>query len=763
MKAVYALLLVCLFLAPWTSRAESVSRITIKSTTGRPISRELVEGNMRLRAGGPFTAEQLSDDIKTLTATKQFDDVKCELFRTAAEQVEIVLLVTPKPRVAAIKIDGNVKLSTKKLTKKLTQEEGGLLNQQLLKDDLEALLKYYHEKNYHDVEIKQEIVKLPETGDVNIFYHISENARAKTRGIIFEGNTAISTSDLRDVMQTDISIWGYFLPAGFFKSDVFKRDLDELRMAYLNKGYLDCVITCGAEDQQLRNNKMYLTIHISEGQPYTTAKITVMGMQKLSEADVRALLVLKEGQAYGRKLMENSADAVTDKYNDMGYLDAVINSAIEPVAASHTVTVTFSIDEGTQSHIRDVNISGNRITKDQVIRREMTILPGDPSNGTKLKTSKNRLNGLNYFKDVDVLAVSTPRDDEKDVNVKVVEKETGTLSAGLGASSADSVFLTGEIGQTNFDLSNWPTFRGGGQRLRLSATVGLKSQSYSLNFTEPWLFNRPLRLDYSLWYTSTTSNRSWSERSVGTSATLTHKLWWPNWRESFGYRIEDVTISDIDSSFSPRFRDYEDGSHVVSAVTYGIFRDTRDSQMFANSGSNVRLSTELQGEAIGSYTNLYKLRLNADKYVPVFKSSVVKFSGSIGQEQSFGGDRPRVFDRFFAGGLDSVRGFKERSLGPVDPDNFDAVGGESIMLASTEILTPFYKKFVYGVFFIDAGNTWERAFGYQPENMNVGVGPGLVLALPIGTVNLAVGFPVLRQGDNNNQMLRFHFSLGYTF
>lgn len=770
MRRFQYLMLALILALPLAAEASTINRIIIKSTTGRPISRELVEANMSLRVGGPFAAQALSEDIKTLYRTKQFDDVSATVERVPNldDAVNITLLLKPKSRVISIRIEGNKKIKTKKIVKKLQHEEGAVLNERLLKEDLEAINKIYKEKNYHDAIIDQQIQSVPETGDVTVVYTITENRRVKIRGVDFEGNTVFTDRQLRKKIRTKVSIWGYILPSGFFKQEVLDYDQGTLRNTYLDEGYLDFEIEDIKKDY--KKSKIYLTFMLEEGEPYTVSELTVTlreviegETQQFTEDEIREMIRQEVGELYGKARVDDDLERIRTAYNTFGYLDCSVNVIPEPNAADRTVALTIVVSQGRASTIRNINISGNRVTKDEVIRREMLLHPGDKSDGNRIRVSKNRLENLGYFDVVEVVPVSTEDPKQKDLNVHVIEGDTGRLLFGAGLSSADSIFFSGEVAQTNFDIGNWPSFRGDGQRLRLRTQIGTERQDYSVDFTEPWFLDRPLRLDVSAWRRDTRSNRDWDESSMGFSISITRQLKnFKNWRQSFGYRVEHVTIDSVDDDYSLAFRNFEEGSEISSAFSFGMRRDTRDRLQFTSSGSVFSFTIEGQSEMIGSYADIVTFSLGAEKYIPVFRESVVKFSASMAGVEAVSGE-PKIFDRLFAGGLRTVRGFEERSLGPIDSGSGETVGGKSQLLSSAEFITPVYEEMVYWVVFADAGNVWKGTYDWDPTEMNVGIGSGVRLVLPIGAISLDYGWPIVKEEERLPESGRLHFTIGYNF
>jgi outer membrane protein insertion porin family len=757
-----------LTLVTFTGLSATVNEIIIKSTTSQRVSADMVRANMALKPGILFTQEQLSKDIKAIIGTNQFDDVVADVSNVPGDKVDVLLRITPKARIATIEFKGNDKISTRKLRDQVEHEESSPMDEKLLKADLKRLYDLYRSKGYNDTVIKQEVRPNEDTGDITIVYNITETSRAKVRGVDFIGNVAFSDRELRKVIETDVSIWGYIFPSGYFNDLEFQNDLTKLQQHYLNFGYLDFKVAKVDRQTSADGEKIYLTLHIEEGEAYTISSVGLEGNQAYGTDDLIALTVLHGGTGYKKRIERRDIDALTAHYNRDGYLDSRIVAERTPNREDLTVAVTYRISEGNRTHIRNINISGNRITKDHVIRRELRIQPGDLSDGNRIAASKNSLMNLGYFETVDIFPASTEDPNMKDLNIKVKEKLTGQFIFGAGVSSTDSVLGTVEIAQSNFDITNPWSFRGGGQRFRLRAQAGSTRRDFTVAFTEPWLLDRPLRLDTEIWSRETSSNREYEQDAVGISGTLTRKMSLPFWRQSVGYRIEDIGIEDIDDDFSKGFRDFEEGGELVSALSLGFVRDQRDSVTRTTSGSRLALNGEIQGEWLGSYATIYKLSLSGDKYWPVFRKSVFKLSGEIAAIDSVSGDDARIFDRYFSGGANSIRGFEERTVGPTDMDvyggaNDEAIGGQSLLLGSAELTTPIFKDSVHLALFADAGNVWADSYDWDLGQLNIGVGAGLRLFLPIGAVSIDYGFPVKREWDHLSKSGRVHFNLGYNF
>ncbi|NQZ57554.1 MAG: BamA/TamA family outer membrane protein, partial [Lentisphaeraceae bacterium] len=401
----------------------------------------------------------------------------------------------------------------------------------------------------------------------------------------------------------------------------------------------------------------------------------------------------------------------------------------------------------------------NTITRDHVIRRELAIHPTDLSNKLLIDKSKNRLLGLGYFKTVDISPVDTGIEGEKDLLLKVEENETGRMSFGAGVSSASSFVGTVGLHQSYFDAgAGWP-YRGGGQKMKASLEAGGSRNRIEVTFIEPWLNNKPMSLATTLSH-ATRYYDEYDEQHTGISLSLTSRIQsgaLNNWRFTRGFRLESVDV-EVEDDVSAVLR-AEETSDFVTAMFFNISKDTRNRVRRPTKGGRLSLMTDFQTEALGSENNIYKLRLTASEYISVFEESVIKFRGELGVVDALSGDVP-IYERFFAGGLNSLRGYKHRKVGPADI-NKDELGGSSTLLGTVELDVPLFKK-VNGALFMDVGNVWESAYGWDPSDINVTLGLGVRVDLPIGTLQLDYGKPVINNNVNGGGG-RIHFNFGYQF
>ena len=368
-------------------------------------------------------------------------------------------------------------------------------------------------------------------------------------------------------------------------------------------------------------------------------------------------------------------------------------------------------------YINKIKIQGNAHTRDIVIRRELRMYPGDQFDGAKLRLSKQRLKDLGYFEDVGYDIEDTDQEDLKDLVVQVKEAKTGTFSFGGGYSTVDRLVGFVEVEQKNFDISNWSSFTGGGQDLRLRAQIGSSQRNFLLSFTEPWLFDHPISAGFDAYLTENlndnTTGYAYTQKTIGGDLRLGKAI---NDNLSVGavYRLEHINISDLNSGVSEALAE-QAGNSLVSSLGFSVTNDYRDSKLSPTKGWIITNSADIAGGPLGGDKNFYRLQTSGEYYYPIKindVTTVLEVSGRTGIVQSYPNtpDVP-IFERYFTGGQDSIRGYDERSVGPLDPNTNDAIGGDAILLGSVEYTVPII-EIIKGAVFFDTGNVWDKVRDY---------------------------------------------------
>ncbi len=750
--------------------AAKVAKVSFEQEGPEKVKDEQLSFNVRLRPGMDYTRELLDEDVKRLYSTGNFADVVSEVVTLPNDEVSIIFKVKMQPRIKEIKYEGNAKYRVDEFAKEVKIADGGLLNNKLLRESAGNLRKFYEDKGYKEAEITPS-VKKDDNGEVTVTFKIVENLRLKINDVYFNGATVFSQWDLRHSIASQYSYMNWlpfindYLNQGLYSRDEIDLDKLRLRDKYQDKGYLDfkvkdVTVTPVADDPEFVN----LTFEIEEGEPYTVSEITIKGNTVYTTEELMMVNKLVVGKTFSRAEELATQKGITEMYEMLGYADMYCKPERAENFKDHTVSINFDISEGRKYTVRDVIIVGNTQTKDKVIRRELAIQPGDPVDRNRIDVSKQRLMGMGYFQKVDASAVNADALDEKDVQIRVQEKDDRyNFKLGAGFSDVNSLVGMAEISNNNFDISdpeNW--FYGGGQRFRIQGIFGFENQGVNVDFVEPWLFDIPLRFELS-GFLNKVEYRDWSEERLGFRTSLTKKFFDDFTSVNVGYKFEYVNVNEI----SGRLKDYMrennyDGYQFVSQPSLNLARDTRDSLIDPTRGYNVGLTGAISPKLLGSSENFYRLEGKGSYYYSFWDKAIVAMvGGKIGTIDTFGNGQVPIFEKYFLGGGDTLRGFDYRSVSPVY--NGANVGGQSMLLLTSEVTHPIYGP-VRGALFIDAGNAWQDSYCMNMNDINIGAGYGLRIKIPqIGApIKLDLAYPVLNNQEDESNKVRFHFNMGFS-
>jgi len=769
-----------LFISFMSLKAAEVGKINFNQAGAVKRSKEYLSLNLSLHSGSTFSQDKLNNDIKRLKETGYFTDVEAVITKPSNNIVDITFNLSNTSRIADIVIEGNKRFSSKELLEHIQLHPGESLNEKLLKQSLSNLQKLYAERGYYDTKIYPR-TEIKKDGDVAVIFRISENVKLKVNSVSFTGNTVFYKGidifgcaiggELKDSIQTHYSYFNllssvdftglmdkYFNMGLYSKSEIDK-DKIRLRNLYWTKGYLDFSVKVKTEVVKDDPDFVDVIFELHEGKPYKIGIISIEGNTVFDTKDLFKVLAIKTGKIYDYRKEQESVQAIAAKYDRLGFCDFKCKPMIDADYQNHVVDINFNIHEGRIYSVRNVNISGNRITKDYVIRRELPVEPGQPVDNVLINAGKSRLMAMNYFENVESYTSASGIPGEKDVNYKVKEKGTAHVSVGAGFSSSDSLVGRLVLSESNFDATDpYSWFRGGGQRVDLLAQIGIERNDFALNFTEPWLFGVPLRLDTSaFWHMR--EYEFWTEQHLGGSLMLTYPVLEFN-LISLGYTLDFVNVKNMDSGYSQSFRDEQEGASRVGAFNFAIERDTRDNLMAPTSGYLLKFDGEVNSVIFAGSTDYYKLNFAASGYWNFFDEFLVLHLGAkYGWVQSISNSDVPIYKRYFLGGQNSIRGFQYRRVSP--SDNGLPAGGQSMFVTTAEVTHPIY-KWIKGAAFVDVGNTWADPFGFN-FNWNVGVGYGLRILVPqISNVpiRLDLGVPVYGTSNEYSKSPQFYFDVG---
>ena len=653
--------------------AEKISSVVFQQDSEYKFDEDILRANVQCHQGGIYSERAVNDDIKRLHAMGVFADVVSETRDTADGGKEIVFKLQPKPIVTEIKFEGNKKYSDKKLRQEIRLAANVPLNDAVLRSSVDSLRKFYRSKGLNDAVIEPVFEK---TGDhhIRVLFKIKENLRVRVGNVFFrnakgEKVSVYSQSDLRDAIANRHSFlshpwFSWLFDYGLLNREELDRDKIRLREMYWKKGFLDFrVLETQLTEDPGNPEIMHVVFVVEEGEPYKVGKVSFTGSERFSEAELLALAPLKPGQTYSSETERASQNLVDNKYSRLGYADFAIRAKQYPNFKTHQVDVDFELKEGPLYRINDIFISGNRYTKDYVIRRELPIMPGDPVDKNMVKISRDRLMGMGYFKSVEAVSIRSENGpvDTKDIDIRVDEKRF--LDARIGATWSDTDSLAGmiELSHNNMDILDPKNyFTGGGQRMRLLAVAGLERYNLELDFTEPWLFGIPLRWDVSgyirnVWYDD------WEERRIGVTTSLTKRIFDDFTSISGGYTFEQVKVHGMDKKMSPIFQEAV-GSDLVGRFHLSLTRDTRNSAMNPTKGYSISALAAVTSQAFGASNNYARMELKGTYHYPFLRDwFVFSVGGKVGFLSSFTSNEPvPLYERYFLGGGDSVRGFPDR-------------------------------------------------------------------------------------------------------
>ncbi|MFH1846545.1 MAG: outer membrane protein assembly factor BamA [Candidatus Omnitrophota bacterium] len=743
------------------SGQKRISDIRIKGNNS--ISTLTILNKLKLRAGDVFEESALNKELKRLYAMGYFADVFVET-EDHEEGVVVTFAVVEKPIIDKIEFSGNSRIRSNRLAEKMAVKKGSLLDYHMLSQDVAELQKLYTDEGYSDVIIEHDVKIEPQTGKADVTIKVQEGYKFKIKSIEVEGNAYISDNEIKKYMETKTA-W-FFIRKGAFDEERVQSDLNRIKMVYRSKGFLDVDVTSEVAYSD-DGDAVELTIIIDEGKEYRVGDIKIQGQLAFTEKDIKDRISIKTGESFDYQKIKEDMEKVRAFYYDKGYMDAKIDLQHKYNSTSDKMDLFYNIAANEEIYVGRIEVTGNTKTKDKIIRRELRVYPGEKYDGEKLKLSKERLYDMGFFEDVYFDTVSTSGKNVKDLHVTVKETKTGEFSFGGGYSSIDAFIGFVQIRQKNFDLLSFPSFTGSGQDLVVRAEVGSARTNYLLGWTDPWIFDYPLLLGFDLYRQEHerygTSGYDYDEKRTGGNLKLGKEL---TEQISTGlvYNLEEVDISGIPEDTSQDMKD-EKGSNWISRATLNLNYDTRDNRFSPTKGWISGFSVQNAGGVIGGDKDFVKIYAHTAFYYNIFGEVVLELTGRAGFVESYANtDKVPVYERYFAGGASTIRGYKQRGVGPRDSsDSNIVVGGESMVIGNAEITFPIFKKLVKGAVFYDAGTVKEKAsdiFGFDDYKMGTGV--GVRVKTPIGPVKLDYGYPI-SSNESDEREGQFYFSVSHGF
>jgi outer membrane protein insertion porin family len=733
------------------------------------INQQAVEARVQLREGTEFKQYQADSSIKSLYDTGLFDYVQVRLDQVGNEEYAVTFVLTQKLRVNDIHIAGNGKIRDKLIKREMSLSRGGTFSDGDLHRDVQKLNKLYQDKGFPYAKIDCSISRLKDRAAVDINVNIDEGPKMHVGKIMFEGADGIDVNKLRNAIQTKSwSLFSIFTGTGIFRRDVLDDDIDRLRVEIKNHGYLDVDIRESDVICTNRRNAVDIHIGVKKGNQYRIGEISIEGNSLYPIDKLAPLLGVKSGEVFSLKGIDGACEHIRNHYGKVGYLGTGVYAERIPNMATGAIDLVFHIEECECCFLNAIELKGNTKTKNNVILRELALMPGEPFDTVRMENSKNRLLNTRFFRTVDVSPIDTDFKNKKNLRIEVKEADTGKFSIGGGMNSGSRVVGFVGFSQSNFDLfGSESKFQGGGQKFRARFQAGKRNNSLDINFEEPWLYDRELALGFDLFrskqeYKKSDYNyggSSYDEVRFGGDMYLRKRLL-GLWEGTATYTLCDVHIRNVGAGAPEAFK-AEQGHRLISKGTFALERDTRNDLFYPISGSLMNFFTELAGGPFCGRTKYVKFGMLAAKFFPTFEAfdQNIMFVCKGGSISSYGHDRVPFFDRFFLGGSDEMKGFKAHDVGP--HENGIGVGGKSYWYGASEYtfkLTNILRFYLFAEIGTVNGSHWN----FNARRCCSDLGFGAKLYIMGAPLRLDFGFP-MRGHDGNKHGMRFNYSFSSSF
>jgi outer membrane protein insertion porin family len=713
------------------------------------------------KVGETFSKEQVAKDIKTVYGLGFFQDVQVDVSQ-AKEGVIVTFIVIEKPFVTDIVIEGNVKLNQQDIEGVLEVKRDAVLDMAKVRSSVQGIKKLYASKRYFGSEVEYR-VELGEKNRATVYFTVvEEGVKGYLTKIAFIGNKVFGARKLKSIMQTkEKGLTWWFTSAGNLETDVLEVDVTRIKSLYYDYGYV--VVKVSSPEITLSKNKksIQVTIKIDEGEQYKLGSLDVTGDILTTKEALLKGFKSKVNKVYRSSLIHKDLLWLTDQYADKGYAYVDVSPLTTLDHEKKLVQVTFNIQKGVKTFINRIEIAGNTKTRDKVIRRELKIAEGDLYNATFMRKSRERVKRTGFFKEVDFAPSPTEKKELIDLDVKVEEASMGKLEFGAGYSNFRG--LVGSVGLSHGNLF------GRGYSAYVKVEAGEKVLNYRVGFNDPRFFDSPYSLGFDV-FKETDEYDFYKTDIIGGDFKIGRELT-DTIRADLSYLFEKVRIYDVDKNvYIPG--DYifdNEGTQTIGKATLTFSRNTIDDPYFPRNGANIWVSTAIAG--LGGDTYFYSISGGASWFYPLVGDLVLNLSAKAGTIQPYRDKPIPLTEKFFVGGIRTLRGFEYGMAGPVD-HKLEPLGALNMVTFTTEFLYPLSKSLgLRAAAFYDIGKGW----GYQKEQkitddvtegffpLRHAVGVGIRWYSPFGPIRVDWGYNISPRANRGEKSNVFDFSMGAMF
>ncbi len=777
---------------PSSATAAGPPLADIKVVGNDRVEEEAIRVHIASRPGDPLNPEVVDKDVRSIYEMGFFSNVEVNVGEENGRTI-LTYQVYERPLIREVRIEGTKGLSKEDFETALKIHPRTILNPVKIRRGIEETKKAYEKKGFLDAEITYRTEEAG-AGETILAFTVNENEKVGVKDIVFEGNQAFSSDQLRAVMATrKKNFLSRFLNSGMLNNDALKTDVERLTAFYYDHGYIN--VRIDEPKVERKEDGLYLTMRIDEGEQYQIGEVGFGGEVPGGEERAKLLVTLQKGQTFKASTLRDDVFRLTGYFSDQGYAFVNVEPETDVRPDEKVVNITYQVDKGPETYIDRIDIAGNTKTRDKVIRRELRIQEQSLFSATGLQFSRERVKRLGFFEDVNLTTQRGVRNDLLNVLVDVKEAQTGAFSIGAGFNSSTSIVASARVQENNL--------MGRGQQLTIGGSIGTQYRNTVLSFTDPYFMDTPLTLGLDL-FDWRFAYEDFDRSGLGGGARIFYPLTGFGLYSLWGFPLEDVRlglqyqweqskISNFDNITPDAIR-AERGTKTTGTITPTLQRNTLNNPIDPTAGSMQQLSFGYAG--LGGSTNYTKTELEARFFFPVYQSPkwgafTWMTGGFLGygvgdidftetnpigtrSQEILRNDLP-LFDRYFPGGINSIRGFAERSLGPreavtvsVTDENAPGgtklktylrpIGGSEELVFNNELSFPLVQQInLKGVVFSDIGNAFSQKQGLDPADLRYSVGAGVRWRSPFGPIRIEIGKALNAKHDEKTSMIHFSF------
>ena len=739
------LLIFSLLVAISASAEENIGKIMILGNV--KVEEAVIRGAIKSREGGPFSIEKVREDLRSIFDLGYFTDVQVDI-KPIPQGKEVIFIVVEKPSIKEILVKGNKKVKLDDIKEKMSLKPRSILNLDKVKEDSEQIRRLYFSKGYYGVKVEHKVDYL-ETNEAVVTFTISEGPKGHIQKIVFKGNKHIKSSDLKKIMATKRkNIFSIITKTGTLDEDVLKNDVQLLTAYYFDHGFLDAKISEPKVD--LSNPKqIQIEIGITEGPQYHLGDIDFKGDLLTTREALFKVLRIKRGDVYSNTAIRMEVNALTEKFANKGYAYVEVNPQTSVDNKNLLVHLTFEIEKKKSVYYEKIQIAGNTKTRDKVIRRELRVAEGELYSAADMNSSRDRLKRTGYFKEVDLTTSRGSTEDKINLDIKVEEAPSGAISFGAGYSTIEGVVGTASVSDRNLF--------GLGYAGALKFSLGFKSEDFKLSLTDPYFLGYPLAAGFDLYHEQVGYFTTYSWKITGADIRfgkqLTDKL-----RVDVMYKLESIDVYNVIPGETSQYILEQQGKRTTSAIGLTPSIDTRDDYYHPRRGSLSSILIEDAGGILGADNYFVKAVASTSWFFPLPWNTTLNLRGQAGGIWGYSGKLVPVYEKFFVGGIDTVRSFEYGMAGPVDRLTGDPLGATKMVVFSADWIFPLSREIgLQGALFFDVGKAWgtNRGEDARERGLAFAVGPGIRWYSPFGPIHIDLGFNLNPKRGEKAQVIQF--------